>query len=335
MIAESIKKVMEREHLSESQMVDTFECIMGGNATAAQIGAFLVALRLKGETDDEIVGAARVMREKATKVTTDLDVIDTCGTGGDGRGTFNISTAVALVAAGAGLRVAKHGNRAASSMCGSADVLEALGVNVDTEPETVGKCIGDAGIGFMFAPRMHAAMKHAIGPRKEIGVRTVFNVLGPLTNPAGAKRQLIGVFSPELTDVFARVLCRLGCERAMVVHGSDGIDEITLSGPTRISELKDGWVKTYFLDPKDYGMKPCGLDALEGGTPERNAEIIREVLNGNDGQHRSVVLLNAAAALVVGGVAKNLAEGMEAAASAIDSGAASRVLKKMVSMSKA
>jgi len=335
MIAESIKKVMEKEHLSEAQMVDTFECIMEGRATAAQIGAFLVALRLKGETEDEIVGAARVMREKATKVNTDLDVIDTCGTGGDGRGTFNISTAVALVAAGAGLKVAKHGNRAASSICGSADVLEVLGVNVDLEPERVGKCITEAGIGFMFAPRMHAAMKHAIGPRREIGVRTVFNVLGPLTNPAGAKMQLIGVFSPELTEVFARVLNRLGCERAMVVHGCDGIDEITLSGPTRISELKDGWVKTYCIDPEEHGLKTCGLEALEGGTPERNAEIIRGVLSGTDGPHRDVVLLNAAAALVVGGVARDFAEGLEAAAAAVDSGAAAGALEKMAAISNA
>jgi len=330
MITEVIRSVVEGRNLSESQMVETFEVVMEGRATSAQIGAFLVALRMKGETEEEIAGAARVMRAKAAKVETSEDVIDTCGTGGDSSGTFNISTAAALVVAGAGLRVAKHGNRAASSMCGSADVLEALGVKVDAEPVVVARCVREAGIGFMFAPRMHAAMKHAIGPRKEIGIRTVFNVLGPLTNPAGAKKQLMGVFSLNLTQTLARVLGRLGSERAMIVHGSDGLDEITLTGPTHVSELRDGHVRNYDIDPRSLGLTLCRAEDMAGGNSKRNAEIILEVLNGAAGPRRDVVIINAAAALMVGGKARDLQEGIEMARSAIDKGAARKALDKLV-----
>ena len=333
MITKAIKAVVEGKHLNEAQMVEVFEVIMEGRATGAQIGAFLAALRMKGETEEEIAGAAKVMRAKAAKVNTGADVIDTCGTGGDSSGTFNISTAAALVAAAAGLKVAKHGNRAASSKCGSADVLEALGVKVDADPEVVARCVEQARIGFMFAPRMHAAMKHAIGPRKEIGIRTVFNVLGPLTNPAGAKRQLMGVFSPHLTEILARVLGRLGSERAMVVHGSDGLDEITLTGPTHVSELQNGKVRNYDLDPKKFGLNTCSAKDLIGGDSKRNAEIILDVLDGATGPKRDVVVINAAAALMVGGMAKNMQEGIEIARAAIDNGNARKTLDKLVAVS--
>jgi len=332
MITEAIRTVVDGKHLGEEQMQETFEVIMKGLATPAQIGAFLVALRLKGETEEEIAGAARVMRAKAAKVDAGDDLVDTCGTGGDASGTFNISTVAALVAAGAGLRVAKHGNRAASSLCGSADVLESLGVKVDAEPELVAKCILEAGIGFMFAPRMHAAMKHAIGPRREIGIRTIFNVLGPLTNPAGAKRQLMGVFSPDLTELLAGVLGRLGSERAMIVHGEDGLDEITLTGPTRVSELKDGKVTNYLIDPKEFGFSYCSAKDLVGGVAERNAEITNEVLDGKAGPCRDIVVLNAAAALTVGGLADDMKSGIEAAQASIDKGAARKALDKLVAL---
>jgi len=333
MITEAIRTVVEGNDLNEEQMVGVFEVIMEGHATPAQISAFLVALRLKGETEEEVAGAAKVMRAKAAKVDAGANVVDTCGTGGDSSGTFNISTAAALVAAGAGLRVAKHGNRAASSLCGSADVLEALGVKVDAEPDVVAKCVNEAGIGFMFAPSMHAAMKHAIGPRREIGIRTVFNVLGPLTNPAGAQRQLMGVFAPQLTELLAGVLGRLGSKRAMVVHGEDGLDEITLTGPTRISEFKDGQVNNYVLDPKELGLDLCQADDLLGGTTDRNAVIINEVLDGSAGPCRNVVVLNAGAALMVGGLNDDIKSGIEAAQAAIDNGAACKALEMLVKFS--
>src|SRR5512136_1734523 len=274
MIREALAKVVQAIDLQETEMTETMTEIMEGKATPAQIGAFITALRMKGETVAEVTGAARVMRQRATRIDARSSVVvDTCGTGGDGRGTFNISTTVAFVVAGAGLTVAKHGNRAVSSGCGSADVLEALGVNIDAKPEIVEECIQQLGIGFLFAPKLHGAMKYAIGPRREIGIRTIFNMLGPLTNPAGATCQLIGVYDPKLTEMFAGVLKNLGTKRAFVVHGSDGLDEATVTGETRVSELKDGLIRTYNINPADYFGKIYGGDALLGGDASRNAEI--------------------------------------------------------------
>lgn len=335
MIIEAIKKVVEGKHLTEEEMAVAFDSIMSGEATPAQIGCFLTALRLKGETEEEITGAAKVMRAKAEKVKAGDDVVDTCGTGGDGAGTFNISTASALVAAGAGVKVAKHGNRAASSKCGSADVLIALGVKVDVDPPVVERCIKEAGIGFMFAPRMHSAMKHAIGPRREIGIRTVFNVLGPLTNPAGAKRQVMGVFSPSLTTLLARVLGRLGTKHAMVVHGSDGIDEITLTGPTHVAEFKNGELKEYVVNPAELGFVLCSPSELKGGNAEQNAQIVREVLKGKKGPARDITLLNAGAAIMVSGKVSSLKEGIETAMESIESGGAEKALQALVEISNA
>ena len=262
----AIAKVIEGEDLGRDEMTDVMNQIMSGEATDAQIGAFLIALRVKGECVDEIAGAASVMREKATPIATRHDVIvDTCGTGGDHSGTFNISTTAAFVAAGAGLCVAKHGNRSVTSQSGSADVLSALGVNIEASPETVGRCLDDVGIGFLFAISLHGAMKYAIGPRREIGARTIFNALGPLSNPAGATRQVVGVYSAALTETLAGVLGTLGSERAFVVHGSDGLDEMTLTGPTRVSELKNGSVSTYRVSPGDFGLAQAPADALKGG----------------------------------------------------------------------
>lgn len=333
MIAQAIRKVVEGNHLSEDEMVGAFEAIMSGEATPAQIGCFLTALRLKGETEEEITGAAKVMRMKATRVDGGGDAVDTCGTGGDGAGTFNISTAAALITAGAGVKVAKHGNRAASSKCGSADVLTGLGVKVDLEPEKVSRCMREAGIGFMFAPRMHTAMKHAIGPRREIGIRTVFNILGPLTNPAGAPYQVMGVFSPSLTNQLARVLNRLGSRRALVVHGSDGLDEITLTGPTRVAEIGDGQVKDYEIHPSSLGFSTCDKKELLGGDIERNVAIIREILDGAKGPKRDVAIINAAAALMMAGKSKDMAEGIEIARSSLDGGHAKKALEKLVAVS--
>jgi len=335
MIAQAIRKVVDGNHLSEEEMIGAFEAIMSGEATGAQIGCFLTALRLKGETEEEITGAAKVMRAKASRVDGGADAVDTCGTGGDGSGTFNISTAAALIAAGAGIKVAKHGNRAASSKCGSADVLSSLGVKVDLEPEKVCRCLREAGIGFMFAPRMHAAMKHAIGPRREIGIRTVFNILGPLTNPAGAPYQVMGVFSPHLTNQLARVLKRLGSRRAVVVHGSDGLDEITLTGPTRVTEIGEDGVKDYEIHPSQFGLSTCDKNDLLGGDVERNAAIIREILDGAKGPKRDVAIINAAAALMMAGQAKNMAEGIEMAASSLDGGHAKKALEKLIAVSNA
>ena len=282
-IQEAIAKVIEGEDLSRGEMTDVMNQIMSGEATDAQIGAFLIALRVKGESVDEIAGAASVMREKATPIVTRHDVIvDTCGTGGDHSGTFNISTTAAFVAAGAGLCVAKHGNRSVTSQSGSADVLSALGVNIEASPETVGRCLDDVGIGFLFAISLHGAMKYAIGPRREIGTRTIFNALGPLSNPAGATRQVVGVYSAALTETLAGVLGTLGSERAFVVHGSDGLDEMTLTGPTLVSELKNGSVATYRVSPGDFGLAQASADALKGGDADYNAEITRSILNGEE-----------------------------------------------------
>ena len=330
-IQEAIAKVIEGADLSRGEMTDVMNQIMSGEATDAQIGAFLIALRVKGECVDEIAGAASVMREKATPIATKHDVIvDTCGTGGDHSGTFNISTTAAFVAAGAGLCVAKHGNRAATSQSGSADVLSALGVNIEASPETVSRCLDDVGIGFLFAISLHGAMKYAIGPRREIGARTIFNALGPLSNPAGAKRQVVGVYSAALTETLAGVLATLGSERAFVVHGSDGLDEMTLTGPTRVSELKAGSVSTYDVSPGDFGLAQAPADALKGGDADYNAEITRSILNGEEGPRRDIVLLNAAAAIVAGDKARDLNEGVQVAAEVIDSGKALEKLEGLI-----
>ena len=322
-IQDAIAKLIEGQDLARDRMIGAMNQIMSGGATDAQIGAFLVALRVKGETVVEIAGAAEVMREKATRVgTRHATVVDTCGTGGDGSGTFNISTAAAFVVAGAGLCVAKHGNRAASSLCGSADVLKELGVNIEASPETMGRCLDEAGIGFLFAPALHGAMKYAIGPRRELGARTVFNALGPLTNPARATRHLIGVYSPSLTDTLAEVLRTLKSERAFVVHGRDGLDEITTTGPTQVSELKDGTVSTYEITPEDLGIERASAGDLAGGNAEANAAILRRVLHGEPGPRLDIVLLNAAAAIVAGGAADDLPSALELARESVNSGRA-------------
>ena len=333
---EYIAKVVDRQNLTESEAVSAFDTIMSGEATPAQIGALLTALRMKGETVDEIVGGASSMRRHAVRIDTGgAPVVDTCGTGGDGLNTFNISTTAALVVAGAGVPVAKHGNRAISSRCGSADLLAALGIQIEVAADVVEQCIQEAGFGFLFAPRLHPAMKHAMGPRREMGIRTLFNMLGPLTNPAGAKAQLIGVFLPELTETFARVLQRLGSRRAFVVHGHDGMDEITTTTTTRVSELRDGQVRTYELDPLDFVDRASRLDELAGGSPDDNAHIAREILSGKASPQRDIVCLNAAAAIVAGGKADTMVNGWRLAGEAIDSGRAADVLKRVITITQA
>jgi anthranilate phosphoribosyltransferase len=331
-IQEAIAKLIDGQNLTRVEMTGVMNQIMSGEATDAQIGAFLIALRIKGESVDEIVGAAAVMREKATPIQTKHRVIvDTCGTGGDHSGTFNISTTAAFVVAGAGLCVAKHGNRAATSQSGSADVLKALGVQVEASPEVISRCLDEVGIGFLFAVSLHGAMKYAIGPRREVGVRTIFNALGPLTNPAGAKRQVIGVYSAALTETLATVLGNLGSEHVFVVHGSDGLDEMTLTGPTRVSELKDGVVSTYDVSPNDFGLAQASASDLQGGDADANAKMTLAILNGEKGPKRDIVLLNAAAAIVAGGKANDLAQGIQVAADVVDSG---KALEKLEGLKK-
>jgi anthranilate phosphoribosyltransferase len=333
MIRDAVAKVVNMDNLSESEMMEVFSEIMEGRATPAQVAAFITGLRMKGETVAEVTGAARIMRQKALRIDARSSVIvDTCGTGGDGSHTFNISTTAAFVVAAAGLTVAKHGNRAVSSGCGSADVLEALGVNIDAAPEIVEECVQQLGIGFLFAPRLHGAMKYAAGPRREIGIRTIFNMLGPLTNPAGATCQLIGVYDPMLTEMFAAVLKNLGTKRAFVVHGSDGLDEATVTGETRVSELKDGLVKTYNIDPVDLIDEVYSAEALLGGDASVNARITTDILTGKDGACRQIVLLNAALAIVGADKADTLREGLRIAAEAIDSGAARRKLQALIEL---
>ncbi|MEE8373658.1 MAG: anthranilate phosphoribosyltransferase [Dehalococcoidia bacterium] len=331
MIKEALAKVVSGNDLTMAEARDVMTEIMQGQATQAQIGAFLTALRMKGETADEITGCAQAMRESAVRVTPRQEVlVDTCGTGGDSSGTFNISTTVAFVAAGAGLAVAKHGNRSVSSQCGSADLLQALGVNLELNAEQVARCIDEVGIGFLFAPLLHPAMKHAVGPRKEIGLRTIFNILGPLTNPAGAKRQLLGVYDGSLTELMAEALRALGTEHAFVVHGADGLDELSVTGSNRISELRDGRVKTYDLDPQQLGLARAKISDLAGGTSEDNAAITKEMLDGKRGPKRDVVLLNAAAVLVAGDKAADFADALTLAAESIDSGNARHKLDQLV-----
>ncbi len=333
MIREGIAKIVCGEDLREAEMMAVMTEVMEGEATPAQIASFMTALRIKGETVEEVTGAARIMRQKATGIDARSPVVvDTCGTGGDGSNTFNISTTAAFVVAAAGLTVAKHGNRAVSSGCGSADVLEALGVKIDAGPEVVEECLQEVGIGFLFAPRLHGAMKYAIGPRREIGIRTIFNMLGPLTNPAGATSQLIGVYDPKLTEMFAGVLKNLGTKRAFVVHG-DGLDEATVTGKTRVSELKDGLVATYNIDPLELFGEVLPADRLRGGDAEANARIAAAVLGGEEGARRRIVVLNAALAIVAGGKVETLRKGVAAAEEAIDSGGARRKLQALIEVS--
>lgn len=334
-IREALNKVVNGVHLTEDEAVELMEEIMNGRSSDAQIAALITALRIKGETVEEITGFAKVMRQMATPIMTNHNcLLDTCGTGGDGSETFNISTTVAFIAAAAGIPVAKHGNRSVSSRSGSADVLETLGVNLKLTPEQVGECIDLTGIGFLFAPALHGAMKYAIGPRKEIGIRTVFNILGPLTNPAGAQCQLLGVYSPELTQLLAEVLAKLGAKSAMVIHGSGGLDEASTLGKTKVSEVKDGKVNTYEIDPYELGIPYVTLDEIKGGTPEENAEIVRNLLNGEKGAKRDIVLLNSAIALKVFGSVKDLREGIIASEHLIDSGAAFRKLNQFVDFTR-
>jgi anthranilate phosphoribosyltransferase len=334
MIKEAIEKVVTHEDLRESEMMEAMGEVMEGKATLAQIAAFITALRMKGETVEEVSGAARIMRQKATRIDArSPTIVDTVGTGGDGMNTFNISTTTAFVVAAAGITVAKHGNRAVSSSCGSADVLEALGVNISAEPEIVEECIQQIGIGFLFAPRLHGAMKYAVGPRREIGIRTIFNMLGPLTNPAGATSLLIGVYDPRLTEMFAGVLKNLGTKRAFVVHGSDGLDEATVTGETRVSELEGGLIRTYNIDPMEiFGQTYPGKE-LVGGDASVNSQITRDVLIGKDGACRKIVLLNASLALMAGEKARDIREGIRVAEECIDSGAAMKKLQALIELS--
>lgn len=335
-IREAIAAVVARRDLTQAEAASVMEEIMNGTATPAQIAAFLTALHIKGETDAEIAGMAAVMREKATHVYFDGPVIDTCGTGGDGAHTFNISTTAAFVAAGAGLTVAKHGNRAMSSVCGSADVLEGLGVQIELDAEGVARCLRDAGIGFMFAPKFHPAMRFAGPVRREIGIRTVFNILGPLTNPARARYQVLGVASAALAEKLANALTRLDTVHALVVHGDDGVDELTLSGPNLIFEVRAGHApRQMIVAPEDVGLERAPREALRGGDVAYNVALVRAILSGEDrGPRRDVVLLNAAAALVAGDVAPDLATGVKMARASIDSGRALERLHRMIAVSR-
>ena len=332
-IKEAIAKLVDRVDLTEEEMVSVMNQIMSGEATPLQIAAFLTALRMKGEKVEEITGAARVMREKARRVKVKTErVLDTCGTGGDQKGTFNVSTTSAFVVAGAGVAVAKHGNRSVSSRSGSADVLAALGVKVDAPKEKVEECLEKIGIGFLFAPLLHEAMKYAVQPRREIGIRTIFNLLGPLTNPALATHQLVGIYDGALTTLVAQVLKNLGSVRALAVHGMEGMDEISLCGPTRVAELRDGKVRDYTIAPEEVGLKRCRLEEVRGGTPEECAQIVRAVLHGDKGPKRDMVLFNSGAALYVSGAAESIAEGIPLAAQSIDSGKAQKKLEQLVEL---
>ena len=334
MIRESINTVVSGQSLTMEEASSVMREIMEGEATPAQLGAFLTALALKGETTQEIAGMARVMREMALRVDVDGELVDTVGTGGDGKNTFNISTATAFIAAGAGLKVAKHGNRAASGSCGSADVLEALGVQIELSPEAVARCINEVGVGFMFAPAFHPAMRHAGPVRREIGIRTVFNILGPLTNPAGAQTQLLGVAFPELGGIMAEVLGLLGSHHAMIVHGAGGLDEISLSGDTSVWEVRGGQVEEWTLRVEDTGLPKTPIEAIRGGSKEENAATMRRLFQGEQGPVRNMVLLNSAGVLMVGDKAETIRQGIEMSAGIIDSGAALAKLDQMVEVTQ-
>lgn len=341
MIREAIAKVVALEHLSEQEMIGVMEEIMSGEATAAQIGAFIAGLRMKGETIDEIVGAVKVMREKATFIDTGVDtaggevLMDIVGTGGDGSGSFNVSTTTCFVVAAAGIPVAKHGNRAVSSHCGAADVIEALGVDLAMSPDKVAECVREVGVGFLFAPMLHGAMKHAIGPRREIGIRTLFNILGPMTNPAGANVQLTGVFAPELTVTLAEVLVRLGMKRAIIVWGEGNLDEMTITGTTHIADGYDGKVSTSTLTPEEVGLQIAPLAAIKGGkNATESAAQVRAVLGGEPGPKLDMVLLNAGTALMAAGVAATIPGGIALAREMVDSGAALNKLEQLIRFSR-
>jgi len=340
MIKEAISLLVSGQSLTMEQAAEVMEEMTTGQVTPAQFGAFVTALRIKGETADEIAGLASVMRAKAIRVTSAEPVIDIVGTGGDNSKSFNISTAAAFVAAGAGIRVAKHNNRAMTSQCGSADVLEALGMKIELDASQVQDCLEKVGIGFMFAPLFHPAMKFAAAPRREIGIRTIFNILGPLTNPARAESQVLGVPGEELGEKMAQVLLRLGSKHAIVVHGLDGMDEISIAGKSRVWELRDGKITSYDVSPEDFGLTAAGVETLAGGTPKENAAILRSVLEGEKGPRRDAVVINAAAGIVVGRRTKNpaglpaLKEGVEIAEAAIDSGRARDKLEKLIKLSQ-
>jgi len=335
-LREHIRLAVDGIHLSRAQAAAAMDAMLDGSAPVSQMAALLVALRMKGETPDEIAGAAQALRSRATRVEVSQDrLIDTCGTGGDASHTFNISTAAAFVAAAGGARVAKHGNRAVSSRCGSADVLTALGVEVELPPAAVAACIDECGIGFLFAPRHHAAMRHVAPVRKELGLRTLFNLLGPLANPAGARRQLLGVYAPQLVPVLAKTLAELGCDRAFVVHGYGGLDEISTAGPTVVCEVRSGVVRQFELSPEDAGVQRAPLEGLRGGDAQQNAETLRGVLRGENGPQRAATLLNGGAALAASGVCETIADGVRLAERAIDSGAALDRLERLVQASQA
>jgi anthranilate phosphoribosyltransferase len=345
-ITEAIKRVIEREDLSADEARSVLEQIMSGDCTDAQIGSLLTALRMKGETADEITGFARAMRAKASAVSpafvvsatmsgTERDaLIDTCGTGGDASGTFNISTATAFVVAGCGVRVAKHGNRSVSSHCGSADVMEAMGIKIEIAPEVIARCIDEVGIGFLHAPMLHTAMKHVAPARRQLGIRTIFNLLGPLTNPAGADTQVIGVYSAHLTELLAQALNALGSRRAMVVHGSDGLDEVTITGESKVTELRGGKIETYTVAPEDFGITRASMKDIQGGDAQQNAQIIIEVLGNKSGPRRDIVLMNAAAALVASNKATDFKEGVKLAQDSIASGRAKAKLDQLIEFTR-
>ena len=331
MFRENLNTIVRGNDLNETQMSQMITEIFSGNVADTQIAAFMAALATKGETFEELAGAARAMRRKALRIQTSAStVVDTCGTGGDGAQTFNISTTTALVVAGCGVTVAKHGNRSVSSQCGSADLLETLGVKLDTAPEIVEEAVEEIGIGFLFAPLFHGAMRYAAKARQEVGLRSIFNMLGPLTNPAGANCQLLGVYAPELTEMFAHALKLLGTKRAFIAHGHDGLDEISVCAPTRISELKDDLIRTYDITPEQFFGKQMDPKDLIGGNPEVNADITRNILKGEKGPKRDVVLLNSSAALVASGVAADFAEGIRVAENSIDTGAAMEKLAALI-----
>ena len=331
MFQENLKKIIKGDDLTETQMSQMITEIFSGSVTDAQIGAMMAALATKGETFEELAGAARAMRRKALRVQASAStIVDTCGTGGDGAMTFNISTTTAFVVAGCDVTVAKHGNRSVSSQCGSADLLEALGVKIDLDPEIVEEAVQEIGIGFLFAPLYHSAMRYAAKARKEIGLRSIFNMLGPLTNPAGANCQLLGVYAPELTEMFAQALKLLGTKTAFIVHGHDGLDEISVCAPTRVSELKNGLIRTYDITPEQFfGDRAKSTDLL-GGNPDKNAAITHNILHGEKGPKRDVILLNTAAALVAAGQAEDLTEGIRMSEKAIDEGAAAEKMKELI-----